>query len=231
MSKILTQPCTAFVGRRLAVNGPLVEVALALKDLATAEPSQSILAFDDASGRVIDFDLRGTKTEIVERLLSEPPAVIVSGTNAITPAGRAEDGNTAGEEQPGSLEARAEQASQAGEKNGRGRPKLGVTAREVTLLPRHWEWLAAQPGGASVTLRKLVEEARRASGAQQKVRQAQEAAYRFMSAMAGDFPGFEEATRALFADDRNRFEQHMAEWPVDIRNYALRLGFGEVGSI
>jgi hypothetical protein len=104
-----------------------------------------------------------------------------------------------------------------------------VTAREVTLLPRHWEWLAAQPGGASVTLRKLVEDARRNAGAQQKLRHAQEAAYRFMSAMAGDYPGFEEATRALFADDRDRFEQHMTEWPVDIRNYAIRLGFGEVG--
>src|SRR4051794_18274604 len=24
---------------------------------------------------------------------------------------------------------------------GPGRPKLGVVAREVTLLPRHWQWL------------------------------------------------------------------------------------------
>src|ERR1700739_3037247 len=42
-----------------------------------------------------------------------------------------------------------------------GRPKLGVVAREVTLLPRHWDWLATQPGGGSVALRKLVGEARR----------------------------------------------------------------------
>lgn len=209
MPEVLAQPCTAFIGRRLATNGPLIEVALALKDLAAAEPSQSVLAFDDATGRVIDFDLRGTKTEIVERLLHSPPAVAVSSiAEPMEPV--AEEG-----------------AEQPGEKAGRGRPKLGVTAREITLLPRHWEWLAAQPGGASVTLRKLVEEARRTTGAQQKVRQAQEAAYRFMSAMAGDFPGFEEATRALFADDRDRFEQHMAEWPVDIRGYAVRLGFGE----
>src|ERR1700690_3457045 len=44
---------------------------------------------------------------------------------------------------------------------GPGRPRLGVVAREVKLLPRHWDWLASQPGGASVALRKLVEEARR----------------------------------------------------------------------
>lgn len=214
MSEVLARPCTAFVGRRLGVSGPLVEVALALKDLTANEQSQAVLAFDDATGRVIDFDLRGTKTEIVERLLQSPPAVAVANATEPAAPGEQSDETQAGE-------------PEAPEKAGRGRPKLGVTAREVTLLPRHWEWLAAQPGGASVTLRKLVEEARRTTGAQQKVRQAQEAAYRFMSAMAGDFPGFEEATRALFADDRDRFEQHMTEWPVDVRNYALRLGFGE----
>src|SRR5688572_29815503 len=52
----------------------------------------------------------------------------------------------------------------ASEPRSRGRPKLGVVAREVTLLPRHWDWLASQPGGASVALRKLVEVARRSSG-------------------------------------------------------------------
>jgi hypothetical protein len=212
MSEVLTKPCTAFIGRRLAVSGPLVEVALALKDLAATDPAQPLLAFDDATGRVIDFDLRGTKTEIVERLLHSPPAIASDIASPTAPAEQAEEENN---------------EQQASEKAGRGRPKLGVIAREVTLLPRHWEWLAAQPGGASVTLRKLVEDARRNTGTQQKLRQAQETAYRFMSAMAGDFPGFEEATRALFADDRERFEQHMGEWPVDVRNYAVRLGFGE----
>jgi hypothetical protein len=105
-----------------------------------------------------------------------------------------------------------------------GRPKLGVTAREVTLLPRHWEWLAAQPGGASVTLRKLVEEARRAGAGDDLRRQAQERAYRFMTVMAGDRPGFEEATRALFAGDGARFAQCVAVWPQDIRTHAERLG-------
>ncbi len=93
----------------------------------------------------------------------------------------------------------------------------------MTLAPRHWEWLAAQPGGASAALRRLVEEARRSSGAKDRVRLGQEAAYRFMAAMAGDLPGFEEATRALFAKDRLRFERHVAQWPDDVSAYATKL--------
>lgn len=111
------------------------------------------------------------------------------------------------------------------EPRGRGRPKLGVTPREVTLLPRHWEWLAQQPGGASVTLRKLVEEARRTQGGRDKIRQAQERTYHFMSAIAGDMPNFEEATRALFADDRAKFNELIALWPQDVREHASWLAF------
>jgi uncharacterized protein len=106
---------------------------------------------------------------------------------------------------------------------GPGRPRLGVVAREVTLLPRHWEWLAAQPGGASVALRRLVDEARRASESTDRVRRGREAAYRFMSAMAGDEPGFEEATRALFAGDRARFDARTEAWPPDVRDHARAL--------
>ena len=106
---------------------------------------------------------------------------------------------------------------------GPGRPKLGVVAREITLLPRHWDWLNAQPGGASVALRKLVEEARRANGGKDRVRQSQEAAYRFISIMAGNRPGFEEAMRALFAGHRDRFDQLIAPWPKDVRRHARKL--------
>lgn len=113
------------------------------------------------------------------------------------------------------------------EARGRGRPRLGVVAREVTLLPRHWDWLTSQPGGASVTLRKLVDEARRASSGQDVRRQAQERAYHFMSALAGDLPGFEEAARALFADDRAAFMQRTDTWPADLRNHALHLAFDD----
>lgn len=109
------------------------------------------------------------------------------------------------------------------EPRGRGRPKLGVVAREVTLLPRHWEWLSAQPGGASVALRKLVDEARRVSGDKDRERQARDAAYHFMSTMAGNLPQFEEASRALFADDRRRFTGLIADWPADIRDHIVKL--------
>jgi hypothetical protein len=111
-----------------------------------------------------------------------------------------------------------------------GRPKLGVVAREVTLLPRHWDWLNGQPGGASVALRKLVEEARRVHAGRDRVRQSQEAAYRFMSAMAGNLPGFEEATRALFAGRRDRFEALVASWPADIGEHARRLAAAALAS-
>lgn len=106
---------------------------------------------------------------------------------------------------------------------GPGRPKLGVIAREVTLLPRHWDWLAAQPGGASVTLRKLVEDARRGTEGADRRRAAQEAAYRFMSAMAGNAPGFEDAARALFAADAERFQSLTEPWPIDVRDFAREL--------
>ena len=115
------------------------------------------------------------------------------------------------------------------EPRGRGRPKLGVVAREVTLLPRHWQWLNAQPGGASVALRKLVDAARRSSGDADRERAAREAAYHFMSAIVGNFEGFEEASRALFADDRRRFAGLIAAWPADIRDHVVKLAYSDQG--
>jgi len=106
---------------------------------------------------------------------------------------------------------------------GPGRPKLGVVAREVTLLPRHWEWLAQQSGGASVALRRLVEEARRANQDKDRVRQAQETAYRFIAAMAENKPHYEEVARALFAGHAERFEAWTDSWPADVRDHARRL--------
>ncbi len=106
---------------------------------------------------------------------------------------------------------------------GPGRPKLGVVAREITLLPRHWDWLAQQPGGASVAIRRLVEEARRTGEDKDRLRQAREAAYRFMSVMAGNRPHYENAIRALFAGDPGRFEELIAGWPADVRDHVSRL--------
>ena len=114
-------------------------------------------------------------------------------------------------------------AASVSPKRGPGRPKLGVVAREVTLLPRHWEWLARQPGGASVALRRLVEEARRSAAGADDVRAARDATYRFIYAMGGDFPGFEEASRALFRGDRLGFLEHLAAWPADVRDHARAL--------
>jgi hypothetical protein len=99
---------------------------------------------------------------------------------------------------------------------GRGRPKLGVVAREVTLLPRHWDWLNGQRGGASAALRRLVDAARRADGGATEAANARAAAYRLLSALAGDWPHFEAAARALFADDFAAFEASTAGWPSDV---------------
>ncbi len=173
---------SAFDGDTHLATGPLAEVALAVKARLDADPTAQPLVFDDATGAVVDLDLRGDAAAIIARLApAEPP-------------------------------------------RGRGRPKLGVVPREVTLLPRHWDWLARQPGGASVTLRRLVDAARRDGAADPRA--AREAAYRFMSAMAGDRTGFEEAARALFAGDRPGFTTHAASWPADIRAHVERMMWG-----
>lgn len=176
-----TRLASAFDGDIGFARGRLAEVALAVKARIDSDPTAQPLVFDDASGAVIDLDLRGDADAIVARLAPpEPP-------------------------------------------RGRGRPKLGVVAREVTLLPRQWDWLAGQPGGASATLRRLVDDARRAGAADPRA--ARDAAYRFMSALAGDRPGFEEASRALFAGDRTRFTAQAAAWPADIRAHVERLAW------
>ena len=190
MSKISELPCTAFRGFEYLASGLVAAVAVAIKTEMDRGSDGPFLIFEDATGRELDFDLRGSHSDIVGRLSMPAPQDAPGG-------GR-----------------------------GPGRPRLGVVAREVTLLPRHWDWLAAQPGGASVTLRRLVDEARRAAGDAHLTRTAQDAAYRFMSAMAGNLPGFEEASRALYAGDRARFNQSVADWPRDIRGYAAKLAFG-----
>ncbi|MDN7854051.1 DUF2239 family protein [Burkholderia seminalis] len=178
---------TAFDGHRRLASGPLATVALAVRQAAGDATHGTILIFDDATGRSIDLDLRGTDDDI--RVRYAPPS---------------------------------------GEQRGRGRPKLGVVSREVTLLPRHWEWLGAQPGGASVALRKLVEDARRTHAAADRHRDAQARAYHFMSAMAGDLPGFEEAARALYANEPARLAELVAGWPDDVRDHALALARGDL---
>jgi hypothetical protein len=189
---------TAFIGQQRLATGPLAEVALAVMKASRKAAAEPIIIFADATGRPIDLDLRGTEDDIVARLPQPAPGPETAADDAATP-----------------------------EPRGRGRPKLGVVAREVTLLPRHWEWLGAQPGGASVALRKLVEQARRTSGDRDRARAARDAAYHFMSVMAGNLAGFEEASRALFADDRRRFVEFIAGWPGDIRDHIVKLAFSD----
>ncbi|MEH2473092.1 hypothetical protein V1281_005719 [Nitrobacteraceae bacterium AZCC 2161] len=196
MNQAATHSFTAFAADRLLASGSLAEVALAVKIASGSDIPEPIIIFDDATGRPIDLDLRGTHRDVIARLPQSP--------DSATP-----------------------EESATPEPRGRGRPKLGVVAREVTLLPRHWEWLNARPGGASVALRKLVEDARRASGDRDRARAARDAAYHFMSAISGDRPGFEEASRALFADDRRRFVDLIATWPEDIRNHIVKLAFSD----
>ena len=189
---------TAFVGDHRLASGPLAEVALAVMKASKRLAAEPIVIFDDANGRSIDLDLRGSERDVVARLPQ--------------PASNSENS--------------ADQRS-APEPRGRGRPRLGVVAREVTLLPRHWEWLGTQPGGASVALRKLVEQARRSSGDRDRSRAATDAAYHFMATMAGNLPNFEEASRALFADDRRRLAELIAGWPGDVRDHIVKLAFSD----
>src|SRR5258706_14580402 len=189
---------TAFMGHQRLASGPLADVAVAVLKASGGSAAEPIVIFDGTNGRPIDLNLRGTEREVVERLPRPAPDVETLAEDLVAP-----------------------------EPRGRGRPKLGVIAREVTLLPRHWEWLGVQPGGASVALRKLVEEARRASGDRDRSRAARDAAYHFMSVMAGNLAGFEEASRALFADDRRRFVELIAGWPGDIRDHIVWLAFSD----
>ena len=188
--------CTAFEESRRIATGPLREVALKVKAVADQGRQKTILVFDDLTSELVELDLRGSDADVLDRLQA---------------SGLAEGGDVPATPEP-------EDAPR-----GPGRPRLGVIAREVTLLPRHWAWLGSQPGGASVALRKLVEEARRTHEGKDRARRAQEVAYRFMSAIASSLPGFEEATRALFAGDSARFDAQTQAWPPDLRSHAQGL--------
>ena len=184
----------AFEGSQKIAEGPLADVAAAMRKRAGKATHETILVFDYATGKSLQIDLSGSEQDLRARLaanLTEP----TSEPESSTP-------------------------------RGPGRPRLGVIAREVTLLPRHWDWLNAQPGGASVALRKLVDEARKVRSDSDTLRARQEATYRFISAIAGDWPNYEEANRALFANDSERFQHLTDNWPPDVRDHARHLAFG-----
>ncbi|MCK6570581.1 DUF2239 family protein [Myxococcota bacterium] len=184
----------AFSGTTLLARGPRADVAAALRRHLDATPTAVVLAFDDETGRVVDLDLRGTPEAVAARYAAPPAERATTGHETDT-------------------------------HRGPGRPRLGVTPREVTLLPRHWEWLGAQPGGASAVLRRLVEAAMSDPVRQQagRVRERREVAYRVMETLAGDLPGFEAASRALFAGRRGELTVAAAAWPPDVLTTVLRL--------
>jgi hypothetical protein len=167
---------TTFVGDSLLVTGDLRAVLRRTREWLDQADPRPMLIFDDETGKQVEFDLRGTPDEVIEREAPRP---------------------------------------------GPGRPKLGVTSREVSLLPRHWEWLQRQPSGASAALRRLVEVAMKADPGDRA--RARDAAYRVMTALAGDRPGYEEATRALFAGDYDGLRARTADWPPDVRAHLDRL--------
>lgn len=200
----LADTYTAFRGTLSLGSGPLVPVALAAHRALAKDPTAVVTVISHDTGRAVDLDLRGTEADVAARH-APPDAPRAAAAHADTARPR-----------------------------GRGRPRMGVVAREVTLLPEHWDWLAGQPGGASVALRKLVEAASRANETKDRLRRAQEAAYRFMAAMAGNQPGYEEAVRALFADMPEQFGVHTQAWPADVRDHARMLAlrvFGVPGAV
>jgi hypothetical protein len=164
---------TVFLKNEVLAQGSPEQVVPAMRALQPLARSSDLLAFDDASGRQVDLDLRD------------------EGTPAPRP---------------------------------RGRPSLGVEAKEVTLLPRHWQWLASQRGGASATLRRLVEEEMRKG---RSPRDRQDAAYRFLSVMAGDWPHFEDAVRELYKGNPVGYDHFSHGWPAAVRDYGRSLAWPE----
>lgn len=186
----------AFENNRRVASGPLADVALAVRKHVGKTTHDDIQVFDAESGKTLHLDLAGSDKDIRARYAPAQVATFTTSEDVAPDAPR-----------------------------GPGRPRLGVVAREVTLLPRHWDWLNAQPGGASVALRKLVEDARKTHEPSDNLRARQEAAYRFMTAMAGDWRHYEESTRALFAGDAVRFAELTESWPKDVRDHARHLAF------
>jgi len=192
---------TIYTSRYTAFAGDRLLACGAYADIAQAlasldEQEQPVLVFDDATGAPVDAPPRPEHAALLARMG-------VDGAGASDPAN-----------------------SRAAPRPSPGRPRLGVVAREVTLLPRHWQWLATQPGGASAALRRLVEQARKSGDAADGRRRAGERAYKFMSAIAGHQPGFEEAARALFAGDGRAFAACTARWPKDVRAHLGELARG-----
>lgn len=203
-TETLTGRLTIFQGHQRLLQADRLTVLRYLQNHDELHPGGSptpLWVFDDLSGLRLDLNWRS------ELAPSSPPALLEGAEPApVSPAA-----------------APMEPASHGRAARAVGRPKLGVVSREVTLLPRHWEWLNRQPGGASAALRRLIDDARNAHAEKDSQRAATEATYQFMQAMAGDMPGFDEACRALFAHKQSAFLLQTQAWPDDVQAYLHQL--------
>ena len=170
--------CTAFADCRLVASGTREEVLRATKRHLDAGGAP-VLIFEDASGRQVDFDFRGTVDDVIARAQTEV-------------------------------------------KSGPGRPRLGVVSREISLLPRHWDWLESQPNGISAAIRRLVDDARRNETGIERGRHVRNAISKLLWALAGDLLNFEEVARALHAREDSRLEALMSDWPKDVQAHVVR---------
>jgi hypothetical protein len=192
----------AFVGTYAIARGDLAMVAVAAKRVHEGGAAERVVVYSEQTGAVEDVDLFGSEAQVRERIARMAAPAERSAARAAAQA--------------------AEQTADPVKRRGPGRPALGVVSREVTLLPRHWQWLGEQRGGASAALRRLVDAARKSDPGAENTRRAVEAAYKFMVDIAGDAPGFEEASRALFARDFTAFTERIATWPPAVREQLLR---------
>ena len=172
---------TAFLGDSQIAAGTLEQLLPPVKARFDKPDCPLILIFDNANGKQVDFELRGSLEGVLMGAIPAKP------------------------------------------KTGAGRPKLGVVAREISLLPRHWEWLEQHASGASAGIRRLIDEARNQEPSRERTRRAKEATGRVLTALAGDRPGYEEATRALYAGDAKRFKQEIKSWPKEVLAYVALL--------
>ncbi|MGH1469812.1 MAG: DUF2239 family protein [Cellvibrionaceae bacterium] len=182
------RPAIAFYQNQRIASGGLQFVANEVKQSLKNEADNANI-LDSTTGETIEIDFRGS-LEAVAKQFTAPS----QGNNNLA----------------------ADESKKTETAPKRGRPRLGVVAREITLLPRHWDWLKAQQGGASVALRKLVEQARKENESKDNLKKAQDYLYRFLTTLTAHYPEYEEALRALFAGDAEEFEQQIASWPNDI---------------
>lgn len=186
---------TAFSNNRKIAEGTLKAVITKIKN--TASKSEPIFIFNDKTGGRIEVNFDSDYTHIL--------AMTVQTYPELNDSPEMKEAATIGRQ--------------------RGRPKLGVVSKEITLLPRQWEWLATQPGGASATIRRLVDEAKKLRATEDSARQKVDAAYKFLNEIGGNLPNYEESLRALFAFEKARFKEMSLSWPKDISHYALKLAF------